>query len=87
MHFEIDRRSLLVGAALLNASAAFPARAEQASMGAVRHVCACVHDIGYHEFGPKRGPVVLLLHGFPYFLHSYVEVEPILERFAIEHKS
>ena len=61
MHFEIDRRSLLVGATLLNASTEFPARAEQASMGAVRHVRAGVLDIGYHEFGTTAGPVVLLL--------------------------
>jgi pimeloyl-ACP methyl ester carboxylesterase len=85
MHFEIDRRTLLVGTALLNASTSFPARAEQASMGAVRHVRAGVLDIGYHEFGPTVGPVVLLLHGFPYDVHSYVEVAPILaaKRFRV----
>jgi pimeloyl-ACP methyl ester carboxylesterase len=47
-------------------------------MGAVRHVRAGVLDIGYHEFGQSGGPVVLLLHGFPYDVHSYVEVAPVL---------
>lgn len=85
MDFEIDRRSLLVGTAFLGATTAFPARAEQASMGPVRHVCAGVLDIAYHEFGPTGGPVVLLLHGFPYDVHSYVEVAPILaaKRFRV----
>jgi pimeloyl-ACP methyl ester carboxylesterase len=78
MHFDIDRRRLLVGTALLGATTAFPAWAEQASMGPVRHVRAGVLDIGYHEFGPTGGTVVLLLHGFPYDVHSYVEVAPIL---------
>jgi len=78
MHPDIDRRSLLVGTALIGVTTAIPAQAEQMSMGAVRHVRAGVLNIGYHEFGPAGGPVVLLLHGFPYDVHSYVEVAPIL---------
>ncbi|CAO3403360.1 alpha/beta fold hydrolase [Azospirillum palustre] len=35
-------------------------------------------NIGYAEDGPADGPVVLLLHGWPYDIHSYVEVAPIL---------
>ncbi len=35
-------------------------------------------DVGYHEAGPSDGPVVLLLHGFPYDIHSYVDVIPRL---------
>ena len=35
-------------------------------------------DIGYYEAGPADGPVVLLLHGFPYDIHSYVDVAPML---------
>lgn len=35
-------------------------------------------NIGYAEDGPTDGPVVLLLHGWPYDIHSYVEVAPIL---------
>jgi pimeloyl-ACP methyl ester carboxylesterase len=35
-------------------------------------------DIGYAEDGPADGPVVILLHGFPYDIHSYVDVAPLL---------
>ena len=34
--------------------------------------------VGYFEAGPSTGEVVLLLHGFPYDIHSYVEVIPRL---------
>lgn len=35
-------------------------------------------EVGYFEAGPDDGEVVLLLHGFPYDIHSYVEVIPLL---------
>jgi len=35
-------------------------------------------EIGYAEAGPQDGPAVLLLHGWPYDIHSYVDVAPIL---------
>ncbi|MEK1934138.1 MAG: alpha/beta hydrolase [Pararhizobium sp.] len=35
-------------------------------------------EVGYAEAGPADGPVVLLLHGWPYDIHSYVDVAPIL---------
>jgi pimeloyl-ACP methyl ester carboxylesterase len=35
-------------------------------------------DVGYAEAGPANGPVALLLHGWPYDIHSFVEVAPIL---------
>jgi pimeloyl-ACP methyl ester carboxylesterase len=44
----------------------------------VRQVEAGVLDIAYHEAGPAEGPVVVLLHGFPYDIHSYVDVAPML---------
>ena len=40
----------------------------------VRHVDAGVLNIAYYEEGPADGPVVMLLHGFPYDIHSYVDV-------------
>ncbi|WP_250031445.1 alpha/beta fold hydrolase [Paractinoplanes maris] len=45
---------------------------------AVRHVQTDVLDVAYHEDGPVDGPPVLLLHGFPYDIHSYVDVAPAL---------
>ncbi|MEV5607458.1 alpha/beta hydrolase [Streptomyces sp. NPDC052225] len=44
----------------------------------LKHVKAGVLNIGYAELGPARGPVVLLLHGWPYDIHSYVDVAPLL---------
>ena len=44
----------------------------------LRRVEAGVLDIAYFEAGPADGPVVLLLHGFPYDIHSYVDLAPML---------
>ena len=44
----------------------------------IRHVDAGVLNIAYHEAGPADGPVAVLLHGFPYDIHSYVDVAPML---------
>lgn len=37
-------------------------------------------DIGYHETGPADGHPVILLHGFPYDIHSYADVAPLLAK-------
>ncbi|MFL6664512.1 MAG: alpha/beta fold hydrolase [Rhizobacter sp.] len=48
------------------------------SLGAVKQIDAGVLNIGYAEAGPAEGPVVVLLHGWPYDIHSFVDVAPIL---------
>ncbi|CUW97661.1 putative hydrolase, alpha/beta fold family [Agrobacterium fabacearum S56] len=48
------------------------------SFGALKQVEAGVLSVGYAEAGPADGPVVLLLHGWPYDIYSYVDVAPIL---------
>jgi pimeloyl-ACP methyl ester carboxylesterase len=45
---------------------------------AIRQIHAGVLEVGYYEMGPVDGPPVLLLHGFPYSIHTYVEVAPLL---------
>jgi pimeloyl-ACP methyl ester carboxylesterase len=44
----------------------------------LRSVEAGVLNIAYYEEGPVDGPAVVLLHGFPYDIHSYVDVAPLL---------
>ena len=44
----------------------------------LRHVDAGVLNIAYYEAGPADGPAVMLMHGFPYDIHSYVDVAPQL---------
>src|ERR1700733_6389984 len=44
----------------------------------LRHVDAGVLNIAYYEEGPADGPVVMLMHGFPFDIHSYVDVAPRL---------
>jgi pimeloyl-ACP methyl ester carboxylesterase len=48
------------------------------SFGPLQQVEAGVLEVGYVEAGPGDGPGVLLLHGWPYDIHSYVEVAPLL---------
>jgi pimeloyl-ACP methyl ester carboxylesterase len=44
----------------------------------LRQVDAGVLSIAYYEAGPADGPVVMLMHGFPYDIHSFVDVAPQL---------
>jgi pimeloyl-ACP methyl ester carboxylesterase len=50
----------------------------ETSFGALEQVEAGVLDVGYVEAGLADGPVALLLHGWPYDIHSYAEVTPLL---------
>ena len=63
--------------ALSTPPASSPAAANT-GFGAVRQIDAGLLNAGYVEAGPADGPVVLLLHGWPYDIHSYVEAAPLL---------
>lgn len=44
----------------------------------LKHVDAGLLHVAYAELGPAHGPVVICLHGWPYDIHSYVDVAPLL---------
>jgi pimeloyl-ACP methyl ester carboxylesterase len=48
------------------------------SLGPLKEIDAGVLNIGYAEVGPSGGPPVILLHGWPYDIHSCVDVAPLL---------
>src|SRR5947208_932127 len=48
------------------------------SFGPLKQINAGVLNVGYAEAGPADGPVVILLHGWPYDIHSFVDVAPLL---------
>jgi pimeloyl-ACP methyl ester carboxylesterase len=48
------------------------------SLGTLRQVRTAELDIGYAELGPSSGQPVILLHGWPYDIHSFEEVAPLL---------
>ncbi len=48
------------------------------TIGPVKQINAGVLDTGYVEMGPASGPAVILLHDWPYDIHSYADVAPAL---------
>jgi pimeloyl-ACP methyl ester carboxylesterase len=55
-----------------------PSRATGASFGPLKQTDAGLLNVGYVEAGPGDGPAVILLHGWPYDIHSFVDVAPLL---------
>jgi pimeloyl-ACP methyl ester carboxylesterase len=74
----------LIGSAEAQSSNSRPAKLPQikpgtrTSFGPLKQIDAGLLNIGYAEAGPAGGTPVILLHGWPYDIHSYVDVAPIL---------
>jgi pimeloyl-ACP methyl ester carboxylesterase len=59
--------------------AASPVKPEaNTSFAPLKQIDAGVLNVGYAETGPPDGPAVILLHGWPYDIHSFVDVAPLL---------
>jgi pimeloyl-ACP methyl ester carboxylesterase len=86
--FSQERRHLLGAAAATFAIAQFGLRAAEAKTAAgsksaasfspLKQIDAGVLNVGYVDAGPVDGPVVILLHGWPYDIHAFIEVAPLL---------
>ena len=48
------------------------------SFGPLKQIDAGVLNVGYAEVGPANGSPVILLHGWPYDIYSFVDVAPVL---------
>jgi pimeloyl-ACP methyl ester carboxylesterase len=91
-HIDHGRRRLFGAAAIALAASSVPwigsakgqtpppvARAgTDRSFGSLKQVRAGMLSVGYAEIGPGDGPAAILLHGWPYDIHSFLDVAPVL---------
>src|ERR1700712_1688925 len=91
--FQLHRRGFIASAATLAAApvtalSALSAKAapvgvtaaEDAtrSFGLIRQIDAGLLNVGYAEVGRPGGMPVILFHGWPYAIHSFIDVAPVL---------
>jgi pimeloyl-ACP methyl ester carboxylesterase len=83
---NLERRRFLGATTVALAAAEFVkitqarAQSNDAAFASVKQVDAGELNIGYAEAGPNTGPVVILLHGWPYDIHAFVDVAPVLAK-------
>jgi pimeloyl-ACP methyl ester carboxylesterase len=74
----------VIGSAHAQAGTARPTRlpaikpGTHTSFAPLKQIDAGVLNVGYADAGPADGPAVILLHGWPYDIHTYVDVAPLL---------
>ena len=67
----VNAQSTPAGATTINSGS-------NTSFHLLKQIDAGVLNVGYAEAGPADGPVVILLHGWPYDIHSFLDVAPLL---------
>jgi pimeloyl-ACP methyl ester carboxylesterase len=65
-------------ASMAEATASRSASRSVSVIGPVRQIRAGELDVGYVEMGPAKGKVAILFHGWPYDIHCFEEVAPLL---------
>jgi len=82
MSHDPKRRRFLRGTATTLAAAALDETALAArrtdTLPPIKQIDAGLLNVGYAEAGPAKGSPVMLLHGWPYDIHAFVEVIPVL---------
>jgi pimeloyl-ACP methyl ester carboxylesterase len=77
-----DRRRFLIsasiGIAAADSSGSVRAQSPKRPFARLEQIDAGLLNVGYAEAGPSSGAPVVLLHGWPYDIHSYAEVTPLL---------
>jgi pimeloyl-ACP methyl ester carboxylesterase len=63
---------------IARAAAQQAAEVPATSLGPLNQIDAGVLSVGYADIGPAGGPPAILLHGWPYDIHTYVDVAPLL---------
>jgi pimeloyl-ACP methyl ester carboxylesterase len=88
---NVDRRRFLSAAAVTtlaatqlgtlvhaDAESLTPQSGTDTSFASIKQIDAGLLSVGYAEVGPATGTPVILLHGWPYDIHSYADVAPLL---------
>ena len=75
---QLGMADVAPGPARAAAAGPSPASGARGSFGALKHVDAGLLNVAYAEVGPPQGDAVILLHGWPYDIHSFVDAAPRL---------
>ena len=73
-----ERREFITTALMTVVAGRFGLVQARSDFGSLKQIDAGVLNVGYAESGPASGRAVLLLHGWPYDIHTYDEVAPLL---------
>jgi alpha/beta hydrolase fold len=74
----LDFAAARAASATVDPARIVPISATEDSLVPLKQIDAGVLSVGYAELGPSAGAPVLLLHGWPYDIHAFVDVAPLL---------